>query len=93
VTTVHIAIGNSDDKLSQHEWSLYVQELRTTLRSFADVVHGVWFSAPDTAYQNCCVAVEVQPDLMDGLRAALLDLRRKYRQKSVAVNMSDTEFV
>lgn len=93
MATVHIAIGNSDDKLSQHRWSQYIRELITLVRGIADATHGVWFSAPDAMFQNCCVAIEVPSVMLDDLRLSLTKLRKDFDQDSIAVNVSDTEFV
>lgn len=92
--TVHAAIGNSDDKLSQQDWSEYVHEFQQAMQSLTREVYGVWFSAPDSVYQNCCIAAGVTtPDMTAALRDALVKLRHKYGQESIAMNISSTEFV
>lgn len=93
MSTVHIAIGNSDDKLPQHRWSRYIRELRALVLGFADATHGVWHSAPDAIFQNCCIAAEVPSAMLDDLRLALTKLRKDFDQDSIALNVSETEFV
>jgi hypothetical protein len=58
-TNCLISIGNSDDKLSQGEWSRFVMEMRDLLRSSALQIHGEWFSLPDQPWQNANWCVEV----------------------------------
>ncbi|MGH3783157.1 MAG: hypothetical protein ACRDZY_08375 [Acidimicrobiales bacterium] len=93
MSTVHAAIGNSDDKLSQRDWSSYLEDFHLVMVTAATQVHGVWHSAPVSQFQNACIAAEVAPEALDGLRAALLSLRRRHRQESVAFNVSETELV
>ncbi|MGH3989854.1 MAG: hypothetical protein ACRDTZ_21460 [Pseudonocardiaceae bacterium] len=91
--TVHIAIGNSDDMLSQAEWSRYVYELRQLVSASATTIHGVWFSAPDSAYQNACVGAAMSSEAVETVRAQLAALRHRYRQSSIAFNASETELI
>lgn len=93
MSTVHIAIGNSDDKLSQHRWSQYIRELIELVRGFADATYGVWYSAPDAMFQNFRIAAEVPSVMTDDLRLSLSNLRKAFEQDSIAFNVSETEFV
>lgn len=56
-----ISIGNSDDKLSQAEWSRFVTEVRDTFQYYDIQIHGEWFSLPDKPWQNANWCVEIQP--------------------------------
>ncbi len=68
---VYISIGNSDDKLTQREWSEFVADVDRSLRwwcnenastaalnSPAGRIHGHWLSASDSPWQNACWCVE-----------------------------------
>lgn len=90
---VHIAVGNSDDKLTQARWAEYVAACTTVLRRAAAVIHGVWFSESGSPYQNACIAAEVEPGALDQLRDDLRVIRAEFDQDSVALNVSETEFV
>lgn len=95
---VLISIGNSDDKLSQAEWSEFIYEVRRILNSYdrenALIIHGEWFSAPDSPYQNANWCVEFPPDGNTyGLRRNLTDLRKRYRQDSIAWTQGPVEFI
>lgn len=90
----YVSIGNSDDELTQHEWSNFIRELKNVLSDFSGRTYGEWFSASDSTWQNMCVCKELERDDLDRLRAALRALRRFYRQDSVALVIVDqTEFV
>jgi hypothetical protein len=90
--TVYISIGNSDDKLTQAEWATYLSDVRTTVR--VGRVHGEWYSAPDSPWQNACWCVEVQGEDVAWLRAQLTKIRTGYRQDSIAwAPTTGTEFI
>jgi hypothetical protein len=91
---VYISIGNSDDKLTQHQWSQYVLEVITMAVSLGHV-HGSWASNSLVAWQNACWCVEYPSEAAaetakDELRA----LARKYGQDSIAWAVApETEFL
>lgn len=91
--TVHASIGNSDDKLSQADWSRYLDEFQRVMVMAARQVHGQWYSAPASPFQNACMAIEIDPDSAGALKDRLGNLRRKFNQDSIALNVSDTELV
>jgi hypothetical protein len=92
--TVYVTIGNSDDKLTQREWASFCDEVFTLINETAVEIHGQWFSAPDSPYQNACICAVVESyDVMD-LRTELGELRAKFRQESVAwAEVERTEFL
>ena len=103
--TVVIQIGNTDDKLSQTQWSHFVKALMYEVDEFHTQVHFFGFSEPTAPWQNCCVVFEVNQDYLnkyrhgdmeeylEQLRMVLSDLARKYRQDSIALLVGETEFV
>lgn len=95
--TVYATIGNSDDKLSQAQWFRFTGEFVETIRIQADEIHGVWWSAPDTPWQNCCVGFSIKDEVPEGttdedrgktrlrlLQESLTKLREFYGQEAVA---------
>lgn len=91
--TVHLAIGNSDDKLTQRDWHRYVRDVQELIVKRSARVHGVWFSLPDSEYQNFCIASEMPDEVLSDVRSLLADLRKRYGQDSIALNVSETEYV
>jgi hypothetical protein len=71
---VYISIGNSDDKLTQREWSEFVSDVDRSVRwwcgesqntasgSRRGCIHGQWLSRPDAPWQNVCWCVEYPED-------------------------------
>lgn len=96
--TVYVSIGNSDDKLGQLDWSSYLNDLRVVMEHHVDI-HGIWYSAPDSEFQNACMCGTIPADadptqILASLRRELAELRNHYQQESIALAVVDrTEFV
>jgi hypothetical protein len=93
--TVYATIGNSDDKLTQKQWSSFCQQLHDAFFiSYGGVnIHGMWFSSPASEYQNACVCAEVRTDSLDDLRTRLKKLALGFGQDSIAFVVGNTEFL
>lgn len=92
--TVHVAIGNSDDRLSQFEWHEFVGAVDTAVRLHALSVYGFWVSPSSSPYQNASWAVQLpNEEARDALRTQLAAAASRFRQESVAWNESRTEFL
>lgn len=90
----YISIGNSDDKLSQKEWSEFVAEVRSQINAWATAIHGAWFSEPGSPWQNACWCVEFTDETYAAdAREALTKIREFYRQDSIAWAVAETEFI
>lgn len=94
-----ISIGNSDNKLSQAEWSQFIRSIRNILSSYSNTVtvHGEWFSAPDSPWQNANWCIEPlgmtsTTDLAE-LKTDLITARKRYRQDSIAWTQGPVEFI
>lgn len=91
---VYISIGNSDDKLSQVAWSNFCDDVHSEVECWSTVIHGRWFSAPDSAYQNACWCVELTNGEPQTLKKALAELATRYGQDSIAwAEVQATEFL
>jgi hypothetical protein len=99
-TTVYISIGNSDDKLTQAEWSSYVQDVdrlfESAVRYEGARVHGRWHSLPHEPWQNACWCAEWHEDLapeLAALKRMLAIAARDYGQDSIAWAEATTTFI
>lgn len=89
---VYISIGNSDDKLSQYDWSRFVGQVRNCLDGLPK--HGEWFSLPDSGYQNGCFCVDVPDEEKSDIQGMLRRLAGTFRQDSIAwAEVPHTEFL
>ncbi len=84
VGLAYVCIGNSDDKLTQFEWSLFVADTRAVLRRHSVETHGEWFAAPDAEFQNACWCVAVLHTHRLDLQRDLARLAFRFRQDSIA---------
>ena len=99
-TTIYISIGNSDDKLTQADWSSFVLDVdrafEAAVRYEGARVHGRWYSLPTDPWQNACWCAEWANDLahvLEALQRSLIGIARMYRQDSIAWAVARTEFL
>jgi hypothetical protein len=93
-STVYISIGNSDDRLTQAEWSEFCRDVDGLVRRYAEV-HGAWYSLPSTKWQNACwcVAFEPRSSLKRSTMEELAVISKRYRQHSIAWAEAKTTFI
>jgi hypothetical protein len=91
---VYITIGNSDDKLSQAEWSAFISDVRHAIANWGGRVWFEGFAPPDSRFQNACFSASFDHDHIGGLRMNLKQVRELYRQDSMAFAVVDrTELI
>lgn len=89
--TITIQIGNSDDKLTQKEWSMFIKNVDELILLWSYRVHFAGFSNPAMRWQNACwVFMIANPER---IKAELTELGRKFRQDSIAWTEGKTEFI
>lgn len=93
--TVYISIGNSDDKLSQADWSAFRATVDQLIRRVAHQVHGAWISPSADPWQNACWCVVLVPGTdITWLRGQLANTAKAYEQDSIAwAEAPTTEFL
>ena len=89
--TVHVSVGNSDDRLTQRAWANFCAAVDAAVATHADSVHGAFHSLPNGPWQSACWGFEAREPSRSILRAELARLGREYDQHSVAWNESTTE--
>jgi hypothetical protein len=80
---VYISIGNSDDKLSQAEWSDFVQDVSDAIGDDSLARHGEWLSSPSSRWQNACWATQIHDAQVPSLKRELIRIAGEYRQDSI----------
>lgn len=89
--TVTVQIGNSDDKLSQERWSVFIGQTGQLIRSTAKTIHFSGGSAANSPWQNYCWVAEM--DITDEFMAACKDLAKRFSQDSISITTGTTTFV
>lgn len=92
MTTVVIQIGNSDNKLTQVEWSQFVAYTRDEVQAHSDRIHFDGGCRYDAPWQNACFVSEVFTENQEPLREQLRRLAYKFRQDSIAITVGETTF-
>lgn len=96
--TYIIQIGNSDNKLPQEVWSLFIDNLGKLLAAWEMETHFFGFSNPVAPWQNCC-AIFGHPEGRDELEfreeleRRLAELAWKFDQDSIALTYGYTSFI
>lgn len=91
----YISIGNSDDKLSQQEWSRFIEVTRDFLTGNRGnhlggqvwQIHGEWYSRPDHPWQNANWCVEINEEDTYYLYGQMAEHAKIHRQDSIAVTV------
>jgi hypothetical protein len=92
--TVTLVIGNSDDQLSQKDWSAFFHEIDGWLRDDgAEEIHFSASSAGASPWQNACWVFTVNETELDGVLGEIRWIRTKWRQDSAAVVVGETLFL
>lgn len=91
--TITIQIGNSDDKLTQMEWAKFVACCEDAIEARTSQVHFAGGSSNWCAWQNFAWVIMLDPERAAELRCDLEEIRKIYRQESVAWTEGETQFV
>lgn len=93
--TITVQIGNSDDHLSQKEWSEFVIWIDSEIRQRAAKIFFFGTAIPVSPYQNACWVFDIDISLQDYtvLKIMLKNVKEYYHQNSVAFTVGDTIFL
>jgi uncharacterized protein CbrC (UPF0167 family) len=88
---IAISIGNTDNKLTQQEWSEFVEEVNLVIKEEA-AIH-FFGGAPNwTPWQNVAWIAEVDDDCAY-LLTVIANIRKRYRQDSAFVFTGEGMFI
>lgn len=95
--TVTIQIGNTDNKLTQAEWSDFVKLVADYIEAYVENraadIHFFASSAGHAPWQNAAWIVAITDEHAPALREDIGTARRKFRQDSAAWTTGETSFV
>ena len=91
--SITIQAGNTDNKLTQQEWSKFVRRISEVLGCYELARH--FFGGPETwaYYQNACWVCEVAPSRLDELKLALTSVRQLYQQEAICLITGQAEML
>jgi hypothetical protein len=82
--TAVIQIGNSDDKLSQHGWSEFVDSVNTAISDHYAKIYFASGSQSDSPWQNYCYVIEIDSSRIYSMKCNLSEIARNFNQESIA---------
>lgn len=91
--TITVQIGNTDDKLTQIEWSKFIHKTNKLIGHRAKDVHFNGFSLPMEIWQNACWVFEIGNTQSTRLRDEIKQLCSEFNQDSIAWTEGVTEFI
>jgi hypothetical protein len=91
VKSIVIQIGNTDNKLTQAEWSLFCADLAKVVTICCGQVYFSGHSLGDAPWQNHCVVTACND--LGWLKVHLEDLCKKYRQDSIGLIVGSVAFI
>lgn len=94
--TITIQIGNSDNKLTQQEWSAFIYHVFDDLLCVmpnAEQIHFSGGSNPAAKWQNYCWVFNLDDERIPEMREWLSSAAYQFKQDSIAMTVGDTEFV
>lgn len=91
--TIAIQIGNSDDRLTQAEWSEFVAAVQNAVETWVATIHFAGCSAGNKRWQNACWVFECGEADAASLKSEVKRIRERFRQESVAWTEGATQFV
>ncbi|SDT74318.1 hypothetical protein [Actinoplanes derwentensis] len=99
MAVVHIAIGNSDDRLTPRQWSALMTAVGGAVSRAAVMpgarVHGAWTSGNHLPWQNACWCSPLPAGqrFVTVRRIRLGRLASRFRQGPIARAVAGTEFI
>lgn len=90
---IAISIGNSDNKLTQAEWSEFVNKVELIILDCATTIHFFGGSSNWLRWQNAAWLFDCKEENIHLLLMALVECRHRYRQESVAYLEGDIAFI
>lgn len=90
---IFVGIGNSDDKLSQVEWSNFVQRVDKIISEYCTQKHFNGGSFPWSPWQNVAWVFDCEENILPTLKNDLAIVGRRYHQDSIAWLDGETQFI
>ncbi len=89
--TVVIQIGNSDNKLTQVEWSAYARAAHGLIKKYAKEIYFHGFPAGDAPWQNVCWVIGIEDDSI--LKEKLAVGKTLFDQDAIAWTEGETVMI
>lgn len=91
MNTYTLQIGNTDNKLTQQEWSEYVAKIIRVVKKFSDELYFSGGSSNWEPWQNYCIVFSLITDeKLNIFMEMIVEIKDEYKQDSVALTIGST---
>lgn len=94
--TIYVAIGNSDDKLTQAQWSEFIRKVNARVDYWSDTMYGAFFSLPDSPRQSATWSIDIEADDQEGRAALMTELQgfaAEFQQDAIAWTEGESKLI
>lgn len=91
--TCVIAIGNTDNKLTQQQWAAYCADMEDFVDRYGTHTFAKTYAVSNSQYQNAVYVFSAEDDTVPFIRSRLSTAALSYGQESIALMVGDTEMV
>lgn len=89
---ITVSIGNTDNRLTQDEWSKFVGDTNILILNYGKI--HFFGGAPNwERWQNVAWLFEIEPAFISNFMSQLSELRKQYKQDSAFFMIADGMFV
>lgn len=88
-----ISIGNTDNKLTQMEWSNFVVDMEICIEKYNAQKHFFGGASNWEQWQNVAWIVECEQKAINEFLASISDVRKKWKQESAFVIVATGMFI
>lgn len=93
MSTLLIVVGNSDNKLSQIDWSDFVGDIRNAIEKTDATVHFFGGASTWEQWQNVAWVIDAKQESIDWLLFHIKEIRERHQQDSAFVMIGDGMFI
>ena len=93
--TIYVSIGNTDNKLTQEQWSKFCSVVDNAVRFYVteEYLYGAWYSESSSPWQNACWGFSIDRGV-GSLKEALTRAARQFDQDAIAwAEVGRTDFL
>lgn len=91
--SIFVTIGNSDNKLTQQEWSDFCGGVDECVRAFAQEMFGEFYAVPNAPWQNACWSFSVDASVTLAMQTNLRALASDFEQDSILWTVGELTFL
>ena len=89
--TGSVLIGNSDNKLTQEEWSLFCFDVERIVQAYATEIYFNGGSQFNSKFQNYCIVFKYEVEDEASIERRLVKIKEVYKQDFIALAKGESK--